>query len=686
MLRASVCALLAAIGGKAQRMNQAQAPGTKRPGEPRQDGKTDAPDHLAVESGIVGSAVAPRRRQSVAVLRHIPGWSFSAAVYLAASVAAWWHVWSGHPTSAMVCDCGDPASFVWFLAWPTYALSHGHGLLLTTRVHVPAGINLLDNTSVLALGIPLAPVTRIFGPVATLNVALTAAPVLTALSTYGCLRRALRLGWPTATLGGLLFGFSPFVLHHEAVNHLQLSFLAVLPLIFWCCYELAVAQRGRWWRAGLILGLLMALQFFVGTEMLTITALAMALALVLAVLGALWSRRRAKPGSVRPADTGATTATGAAAGRAAFAARGFVVAAGVAGVILAYPLWFALAGPDHVHGAVWKHPSRNGLASVLFPLTLTHYQQQHLPKVGYLGPGGTLACYLGIAALAVLAVALGAVRRPLTKLCAAMTVISVWLSLGSVHTPLSNGGEPSWLWLPWGLFAHLPVLDQLAPANFSVVAAWFTVVGGALLVDQLLTGSGGDHANRVISSALARPRVRLAGAALMSAALLVPWLLAWPLPYQTETVTVSPWAARAAAHLPASAVVLFYPFPSAYLDHALIWQAESGMPYSLVGGRGIAAGPGGAADHGLTPGTAEGTMTALSSSYPHLRLPPPPTPATVRSFRTALRHWGVTNVVMTAGGRDPAYARRWLAAMLGASPSQQDGAWVWNNVQRLISR
>src|SRR5215469_1954816 len=663
-------------------MNQAHSSGTEHLGSPPQDAALGHPEAASELVGSKAAAVRPagtswQRPAGPAWLGRIPGWLVASALYLAASVAIWWHVWTGHPTSTMVCDCGDPSSFAWFLSWPAYAISHGHSLFLATQVHVPAGINLLDNTSVLALGIPLAPVTWLFGPVVSLNVALTAAPALTALSAYGCLHRALRLGWPAASLGGLLFGFSPFVLHHEAVNHLQLSFLAVLPLIFWCGYELVVAQRGRWWRSGMLLGTLIALQFFVGTEMLTIAALATVLVLVLVAVAA-WGKHRLGSRGVH------SSAPVAAASRAAFAVRGLIVAAGVAALLLAYPLWFALAGPQHIHGAVWRDPSENGLAGVLFPLGLSHYQLQHLPKVGYLGPPGTLASYLGIVALAVLAVALVTVRRPLLKLCAAMTIISMWLSLGSATTPVSSGGEPTWLWLPWGMFAHLPVLDQLAPANFSVVAAWFTVVAGALLVDQLLAAQRANLTSPVTGSLLARPGARLAGAAIVGAALLIPWLLAWPLPYKTGAITVSPWAAHTGNQLPSSAVVLFYPFPSAYLDHALIWQAQSGMRYSLVGGRGIAAGPGGAADHGLTPGTPQGTMSALSTSYPRLKLPPPPTPATIRSFRSALRNWGVTTVVMTAGGRDPGYARSWLTAMLGANPTQQDGAWVWNNVQRLI--
>lgn len=178
----------------------------------------------------------------------------------------------------------------------------------------------------------------------------------------------------------------------------------------------------------------------------------------------------------------------------------------------------------------------------------------------------------------------------------------------------------------------------------------------------------------------------MVAAGAVSAALLAPWLLAWPLPFTVRPVSTPAWVTRVAARLPASAVVLFYPFPSSYQDQALVWQAGQGMKYSLVGGRGIVAADSGGADHGFTPGTPEGLMSALTTSYaPHsaMRLPRQPDPATIRQFRDALRNWGATTVVMTPGGRDPGYARQWLATVLGSEPRREFGAWVWNEVQRL---
>ena len=693
-------------------MEQDEAPGAQRPASPVGGGPEGPPqDPPLVSTAALPSAAQPSTghasttqpgaaqpstghaspaKPSMGGRRSpplgVPGWLVAALVYLAAALVMWWHVWSGHPASAMTCGCGDPPSFVWFLAWPVYAIGHWQSLFLGTQAHVPGGINLLDNTSMLGLGLPLAPLTWVFGPIASLNVALTAAPTLTALSAYGAVRRGLRLSWPAAFLAGLLFGFSPFMMRNEAANHLQTSFLALLPLIFWCCYELAVTQRGKWRHWGLGLGLLIAAQFFIGSDLLTITVLTAAFTLGLAALAAL-SRR------------GTLTA------KLPFAWRGFLLAGVTGGALLAYPLWFALAGPQHIKGPNYFQSAGNGLLRVLLPLGSTPFQQHLWVKQGYLGQLGVAESYLGIPALLILVVALIAVRRPLTKLCAVATVIALWLSLGDASMPLAKGGEPSWLWLPWRAFDHLPVLDKLTPATFSAPATWFVVVAGTLLVDQLLRPRGSaDRARAQPDQASLRPggpagaRLRVpiaqmpsaqvAAAMVVSAALVVPWLLSWPLPFAAKPVEVPSWVTGVAAHLPSSAVVLYYPFPSTYQDQTLLWQAQYGMRYAIVGGRGIVAGRGNTADHGWTPGTPEGTMTALSvpwePHYPHLRLPSAD-PAAVSSFRSALRHWGVTNVVMTAGGRNPAYARQWLTTMLGTPPQPEHGAWVWNNVQQLIS-
>ena len=85
----------------------------------------------------------------------------SSMLYLVGSLGVWWNVWSTHPSSVTTCGCGDSALFLWFLEWPAYALTHGHSPLYSAWLNHPTGINLLNDTSVLGLGIPLVLLARV---------------------------------------------------------------------------------------------------------------------------------------------------------------------------------------------------------------------------------------------------------------------------------------------------------------------------------------------------------------------------------------------------------------------------------------------------------------------------------------------------------------------------------------------
>jgi len=602
------------------------------------------------------------------LLRRLPAWAPVLIIYVVLAVVTWWHVWiGGGPASTMTCDCGDPSSFVWFLEWPAYALTHGHSLFLEARDQVPGGMNMLDNTSVLALGVVLSPVTWLFGPVVTLNVALTAAPALSAISAYGCLRRGLGLWRPAAFLAGLLFGFSPFVQRNQTLAHLQVTFLALVPLIFLCAYELLVTQRGRWWRWGLLLGLLVAVQFFIGSEILTMVTLTVAGSALLALVCAALTRRDALTS------------------RLPFAVRGLGLAAGVGGALLAYPVWFAMTGPDHITGSDWAKVSANSLNRILSPIAEPHVAVARLPFGGYLGPSGLSGGYLGVLAILAVVAAAVVVRRPLSRLCLVILVLASWASIGAYKHLQGLGGTVTWVPSLWRLVKNVPVLSQASPQNFSAITTFMVAVSAALLLDWLWQHRAGQPL-RLGSARIGRTMLAGGAAALVSVALVLPWLLDWPMPYTTKSVTTPPAVARLLDSLPASAVVLFYPFPSSALDKALVWQAEDQMRFAVAGGRGITAGPGGAAEHGLEPGTPAGLLSALSTYYtPHgdLNLPAMPTPAVISSMRAELRHWGVTEVVMVGGGRNDGYARKWLAAVLGRPPQLRDGQWVWAGVEQI---
>ena len=177
--------------------------------------------------GDPGSSRAPKTRSGPVPVHRWRSLTLAGIAYLALSSFIWSNLWS-HPTSETICGCGDPSLFDSFIEWPAYAIAHGLNPFHTTALHYPGGVNLLANTSVLAIGVVLAPITWLFGPIATLNVALTLAPAISALSMFVLLRRWV--SWtPAAFIGGLFYGFSPFILVALSWAHLMLGMAAIPP-------------------------------------------------------------------------------------------------------------------------------------------------------------------------------------------------------------------------------------------------------------------------------------------------------------------------------------------------------------------------------------------------------------------------------------------------------------------------
>jgi hypothetical protein len=612
-------------------------------------------------------------------------------VYLAVSVVLWWHVWSTHPTATATCGCGDPALFLWFLEWPAYAIAHGHNPFYSTALFHPGGINLLSNTSVLAIGIPLAPVTWLFGPVATLNVASTLAPVLSGLSAFWLLRRWTRWA-PAAFVGGLFYAFSPFVLSSLVFAHLMTTSLALFPLMLGCLDELLVRQQRRPVPVGIALAVLIVVEFFVSTELLLIAAMSAVAGVVLLVLYRAVSDR---------ADL---------ARRARRAAPGLAVAVGLAVVVLAYPFWFALAGPAHLSGQIWPGiPIIGGLTPRSFVdpgyatqggflLDLGGYFGKALPSAGYLG--------WGLLAVAVAGLVVWRRDRRLWFF-AALTVVTAALSFGVRKHH----------WVPWQIFSHQPVLVNVIEQRFMAVTTLALAVMLAVVVDRTRHVSPtwparrprGRHAAPTASAAspggipghgrteatgparpatTARPArvgrvVPILAAVAVAAVALVPivWVVAPKLPFTARPVTLPQWYTSEAPTLPPGQVLLAYPAPFSGIQSAMAWQAVAGMGFAQAGG----GGPQGVANRA---GPEKAGFEVLTSLGFGLTTPPSGTPAQLAAVRQALRGWGVTMVVIPQQpgvpamlrGRDPVYAAAFMTAALGVEPTFQAGAWVWSDV------
>ncbi|MGO9344418.1 MAG: hypothetical protein ACLP6E_18175 [Acidimicrobiales bacterium] len=627
------------------------------------------------------------------VLRSAATLGVAFAFYLGLSVLLWWGAWSSHPTTVTTCACNDPSLFVWFLEWPAYAIAHGHNLFYSTSLFHPQGINLLSNTGVLSLGVPLAPVTWLFGPVATLNVASTLGPALSALAMFWLLRRFV--SWaPAAFAGGLVFGFSPFAFDNLAVAHLNTELLALVPLTIGCLDELCMRQSRRWPLVGAALGLLVTVQFFLSTEMLVIIGFCAVAGLVILVLYAAVFRR-----------TELLT-------KAPHALGGFAVAITVAVVLLSYPVWFALDGPAHLSGLVWPI-AKPGIAGIdlgnLWHLRFLGAQAVHL-FAGYEGPALPQAEYLGVGLLGVLGAGLVSYRRDLRLwFFGAVGLVSVALSL-----PVTSS-----YWVPWRVLEHVPLVQNVAAARFfGMTTACAAIMLGVIvdrthataygviarLINRFRSARTSSHrAVDAVSSALrsgvgrASDRRRLTGVAgivgggaaaavalAVAAVALVPMgsAVAENVPLTTQGVALPKWFANDGAHLAAGQVVLAYP-PPVTGGSAMTWQAIDLLRFAMATGGGPESIP-------ARAGKERAGLDVITQASLILSPPPPATTSNVEAVRQALSGWGVTIVVVPdPAGLEPHYSRAastaWALGMftlaIGRPPRFEDDAWVWTGVR-----
>lgn len=570
--------------------------------------------------------------------------------YLVPAIVLWWNVWSSHPTSTTTCGCGDSSLFTWFIEWPAYALSHGQNPLFSTAMFHPVGVNLLANTSELAVGILLAPVTWLFGPVATLNVALTASPILSALAMFILARRWV--AWaPAAFVAGFLYGFAPFVIVNLTDAHLMNAMLLTPPLMVACLDELLMRQRHRPARVGIALGLLIVLQFFLGTELLVMMAMTGLIGLIVVVGYAALHDREDLRRRTRHAMTGLGTA------------------AGLAAVVLAYPTWFAVAGPAHLSGLIWPNfPSSFGgttLGSYLVPNVSSRSFADLMHSIGgYQGGALPDALYLGPGMLVVLVVGLAAWRHDRRLwLFSSLAVVTVALSL-AVTGPT---------WVPWRLFDRLPILENVIPSRFDIM----TNLSVAILLALVL-----DHLHRAIGRLATRvPALMVALVAATVAVLPIEITVFTLMPLTVVPVMMPPWFTQVAPRLPPRQVALVYPVAFADLQGSMTWQAVSGMRYSMVGGGGPESVPSRAGIE--RPGYQ--FIAASSVSYGP---PPVVTSAVVGAVRHALTDWGVTIVVIPNPHglplydqpRHVPYAIALITEATGQRPVYQAHAWVWDRV------
>ncbi len=382
----------------------------------------------------------------------LAGYCVVAFLYFGLPVAA-------HPGRTAVGNQSDPKLFIWMLAWWPHAIAHGLSPVFTHALWAPSGYDLAWATSIPLLGLALSPLTVVAGPVVAFNVAAVLMPALAAWTAFLLCRSVTRSFWPSL-LGGYLFGFTSYMLGQEE-GHLHLVAVCLVPLV---ALVVLRAVRGELTRRSLAvhLGVLLAAQILLSTEVLATLTISLALAWLFA-LALIPAARRALRTLVVP-----------------------VVAAYALAAVIASPFLYYLV-TDLPSGPVASTPGFfvADALNLIVPtrtVALGGASSVHV-TAHFLGNELEQTAYLGIPLILLLCAFFVMRRRdPVARFLLACFAAAIVLAFGSqLHV---NGH--ALVRLPWKLVAGLPILDNVYPERFTlystlvasvVVALWAAAAG-----------------------------------------------------------------------------------------------------------------------------------------------------------------------------------------------------------------
>ena len=582
-----------------------------------------------VAPGDANAGITRARRSTTAAAYVLPLLGYL-LVGFAFTLRAWAdpaHTWTG--------PIGDNFLFMNWLPWIPYALSHGHNPLFESVLNYPRGANLAWNTP-MPLGAVLAwPVTATAGPVVAYNAMAVFAIALDGFCTYVWLRRHVR---PVAAFAaGLLIAMGPWVPAHIT----QISHISIwpIPLMFLCTERLLVARGRRAVLWGALLGIAGAAQIYLASELLALAVMAIAAVLVIAALLRASSWRVWLP----PAAAGLVTA-------------GAIIAIAAAPLLL-----YQAHGPWPITGPI-QPPNTYvaDLQNLVIPTGVTwlwpHTATASI-TASWTGAAEATA-YLGVPLILVaLYAAVRWRREPLVLAIALGTAVMALLSLGP-H--LHIGGVDTGIKLPAAIFNHLPVLSNLLPVRFSLMADFGLALLLALVLDRTLVRQPW------------RARLGSLLGALGVVSSLSVLLLA------TSSVGIPQYFAPggAASSLPSGTVALVGPYidDGAATPVSQLWQAESDFHFALIDGLVITADSQGRATWILdNPIRDVFHMIQVNGATP------PEGPDLRSSLLTELHQRGVTVAILGPMPHQDV-AGRFVTWLLGYSPQHTQGVLVWSSI------
>ncbi|MFI6870920.1 glycosyl transferase [Nocardia sp. NPDC050406] len=565
------------------------------------------------------------------------------AAYLALATLVLSGQWRNPHEGYLIKSGQDQTMWEWFFAVTAHSLAHLENPLGTNLQNFPDGVNMMANTAMFGVGVPLTPITLLFGPTITFVLVLTLGLFGTAFAWYWLFSRYLVDSKFAAAIGGLFCGFAPAMISH-ANAHPNFVVLLLLPII--TAQLIRMARRaetdsgprpfGRRIRDAVVLGLLVALQIALGEEPLLIFALAFGL------FGLVYYLHRPRTG-LR-------------------AVRGMFPTVGLAALITValteIPLWWQFFGPQS-YRSIDHGPMGNDLKA------LVQFPSESLG--GLISHGQFVAInfteensYFGWPLLLLLVVTAILLRG--NRVARAACVVIAFFTVLSLGSTLMIGRRDTGIALPWKWFEQVPLLNSVLESRFTMAA-----VPAIAVILALASQRAVDYWRE--SATDWRP---LAWFAAVTLAMLP--LTPTVLPVVQRAPTPNFFVDGTVKNYVDDGSVVIAPPPIPANAGALRWQVDSGFSFPLAGGYFV--GPTGVDKKGRYGPDDRPTAVLLMQAQRENRVPAIDQAERERALAD-LNYWKA-DVVVLPPTQNSRVLRIVLDELLGFPGRQVDGVWVWD--------
>jgi putative flippase GtrA/glycosyltransferase involved in cell wall biosynthesis len=350
---------------------------------------------------------------------------------------------------------GDTNQYMWFIGWVWQAIRHGQSPWVSPAFNYPHPINIMDYTSIPALGLLFGWLYPVTGIVFLYN--LIVIVNYTLIFIFGKLTlRELGIGRVLSNVGGLLFCLMPY-LTAQGLQHLNLAFIAPLVAVGYLVAKLIRLERPAGWGWGILMGLALTLAFYTCLETFLTTALCLALLLIFALVCSFQATYH-------------------------FILRllnwRFLLAIGATLLLLIPGVLNFLQGlgPQPLNTMYSSFVYSNDLLSPIVPtqLYLAHTSATTALTSQFRGNLIEWDGYLSIPFILCFAVyAARGWQRPVTRV---LTYVTICMSVFALGPKLHIGGAGANIPLPWALALPIPFIHDVLPARLAVYVGYLAVV------------------------------------------------------------------------------------------------------------------------------------------------------------------------------------------------------------------